>query len=320
MLDTNGALDYLRKLHDNAQPVSTESDVTQESTEASQTTEIQGNTEQSDATGNAEPGRSPDENSNPGADTVSETVDAKEDGTSLYKNAEKPKRKYSKQERLDYAFAAEKRKRKDLQEKYDKQIAELEARLKRYEGLSEEDYGSDKAGYINHLLDQRSERDRLAKIRQDKADAEYQANLEEAMEKHAVRMEECFHDQDEKDRYLALLQNGAAKFKACLDEHDADGVVNAYLSDSEVQPLLTRLLMTNPNALRKVLNHKNPTLKMFELRSLENQLQMQRRVSDKLRAKPKTVLPVLGSQVKNMGAGGNGKRDWNAYLQEFPNA
>ena len=320
MLDTNGALDYLHKMHENAEPVSINSDVTQETTEASQPTGIQGNAEQSDATGNAEPGSNPEADSNPGADTVSETVDAKEDGANLSKNAEKPKRKYSKQEKLDYAFAAEKRKRKDLQEKYDKQIAELEARLKRYESLSEEDYGSDKVGFINHLLDQRNEREQLAKIRKDKADAEYQANLEDAMEKHAVRMEQCFHDQEEKDRYLTLLQNGAAKFKACLDEHDADGVVNAYLSDSEVQPLLTRLLMTNPDALRKVLNHKNPTLKMFELRSLENQLQMQRRVSDKLRAKPKTVLPVLGSQVKNMGAGGNGKRDWNAYLQEFPNA
>ena len=320
MLDTNGALDYLRRMHENAAFASTNSIENHETTGDSQTSGNLINTEQPDALDNTGPGDITDNNPNLGAETDSESVAAKEDGTDLSKNVDKPKRKYTKQEKLDYAFAAEKRKRRDLQEKYDKQIAELEAKLKRYESLSEEDYGSDKAGYINHLLDQRSEREQLARIRQDKADAEYQAQIDEAMEKHAVRMERCFSDQSEKDRYLTLLQNGAAKFKACLDEYDADGIVNAYLSDSELQPLLTRLLMTNPNALKKVLDHQNPTLKMFELRSLENQLAIQQRVSDKIRTKQKNVLPVLGSQVKNMGAGGNAKRDWNAYLIDFPHA
>ena len=321
MLDTDGALDFLKRMHDNASAVTVGSDDNQESKVESQTTESLIDNESPDAAGNAEPSNDADKQTDLGADAEGETADAKvDDGANHSNETDKPKRKFTKQEKYDYAFAAERRKRKDLQAKYDKQIAELEERLKRYEKLTEDDYGSDKAAFINHLLDQRDERNQLAQLRKDKADADYQANLDEAMEQHAIRMDKCFADQAEKDRYINLLQNGASKFRECLNEHDPDGIVNSYLSDSELQPLMTRLLMTNPAALKKVLDHKNPTLKMFELRAIENQLQMQRRIAEKMRTKEQTKLPVLGSQVKNMGGNGSGKRDWNAYLRDYPHA
>lgn len=149
---------------------------------------------------------------------------------------------------------------------------------------------------------------------------------EQANRVYQERVNTCFQDEAEKNHYNTLMNNGREKFVAFLNQYDPDNTVLQYLDDCDVSPLLVRTLMTNPNALRSVIEKRNPISKAMELRSIENRI----RINLNLR-KPKDTsgssktakkLPSTGSQVGSNSSGTeSGIRDanyWKNYLATHP--
>lgn len=232
-----------------------------------------------------------------------------------------PKKKPSKQEKIDHAFSRERQRHKAEMAEKDKRIKELEEKISKYSQLEQGDFDpNDIRSYVDHkiaLNDETKELDRLKRERSQMANDE---QMREASERHEQQVNACFND-DEKEHYWALLRNGGQKFREFLNEYD-DGTIDQYIGDSEIAPVLISALMRNPDILKSIVEKRNPMRKAMELQKLESRLLLARKVGSVARKSEGTTkqpLPIVGSQVAAPGVSATtSKRDWNRYLEEHP--
>lgn len=325
-MDTQTAMNYLKSLHG-------ESDSQPDETVKTEST--------AEATGEqAVTKEAPVPEVTEGSDRESQNTEPTE---TKVEEVPQPKKKPTKQEQIDYAFAREHKRYKKAQsdiEARDKRIAELEAKFAKYAPLEQIDFDpNDLRSYIDHRFALQREESELnsLKAERDREDAEVRRQGE--MERHAKQVNDCFATDEERQSYWTLLRNGSDKFKDWLAENDDnDRTIDSFLGDSPIAPLMIATLMRNPNIREQIASERSAKRKENALYALERRLKLQQTLkSAGTHAAPQKVqpqsesqepvpqapkkrpLPIVGSLVQTPGSSGETtKRDWNRYLAENP--
>jgi len=230
------------------------------------------------------------------------------------------------QYKANKAFIHQKQKFKAKLAAYENQIAELKAELAKREAVDPNTIPEDKREAFN--LDKHLIRHDLENIDRNRRQAYEEFESEEADAIHQSRVERCFTDKAEAESYSRLLENGRDKFVEFLAQYDPENTVLQYLDDTENSPLMVRLLMTRPDVLRRVIEKRNPISKAIELRSIENQMMMSRRLkqtspkSTQATNQTPTQVATTGKVVGPSGASApkapKTHTQWNDYLASHP--
>lgn len=229
----------------------------------------------------------------PDTDRNTETAQPAETET----RTEEKKPTYSKQERIDFAFQREKAKRKALQAKYDaamKQLEELKARKPDQSNQTE---------LVNYLVDVKDKERETKHIQESIQESQYL----EYEELNNARIAECFPEKSEQDKFRTVISTEGPKLLKKLDEADPEQAVLAFLDDSDISPLLTRLLIAEPKYLDAVLAKRSPYGKYQAMKDLAERVEFARsklneqKGQDVSRETPKAkpAIPVVGSVTKS---------------------
>lgn len=220
------------------------------------------------------------------------------------------------------AFIRQKHKYKAKVADLESQISSLKAQLMKFNAVNQESLKDD----VDKLTDLKIAKG-LVQNQINGLEAQKNSVLEDEAEMqanqiHEQRVAACFKDEAEIEHYHTLLENGRDKFIDFLNRVDPQQTILQYLDDCDISPLMVRVLMTNPQALKKVVEKSNPMSKMFELRALESRIGLdmklrQVKTNKPINTQPKK-LPSTGSQV-TAGSGHNQDevRDakyWRNYL------
>jgi len=225
--------------------------------------------------------------------------------------------KHPQQEKISYAFKRQKEKYRKQREAYESRIAELEKQLEDFRGLKLSDFNGNQDAYLRGLVQENASKQQLETMK-----AERDALIDEEInQKHMRRIQNCFPDPNEQEAYMDLLDRASGKLQQTLQEQDEDGAVYQFLSDSEVSPIITHLLITKPDIRERVLGKTSAMGKYAELQKIERIILSNQKKPERHQLGAKKMMPVLGSQVKNESAGDNGVRDltyWTNYVMTHP--
>lgn len=211
---------------------------------------------------------------------------------------------YTKQEQIDYAFQKKQAKIKRLEQRN----RELEEELKKRDALKLEDFGNDTQKYLDYAVDVKDKQRELAR-NQEEIKAEQIAEYDELNNK---RIAECFPDEKEQKIFKAIIQQNGNAFLQKLDSFDPDGAILSYLDDSDISPLLTRILISSPEYLDEVLSKRSPYGKYNAMDKLAQRVQYAREemkkrdeaaanntIPQETEVKTKPSIPVVGSVTKS---------------------
>lgn len=231
---------------------------------------------------------------------------------------------YSQQEKVNYAFQREKAKRKKLENR----IKELEEENSKLKAVNPADFKDDYNKLIDYSVNQRLNEAELKRVRE-----EYQSSQDaEFAEINRQRILNCYPDEIEQHKYDELVKKEGPSFVKRLDEDDKEGAVWAYLDDSDISPLLTRILMTSEKYYDEIMKYKSPYGKYRALDKLAEKVEMAREQMAKEKtpvstqpaqvAKPveqvKPAIPVIGSVTKGENEGNSTRVvDYNQILHQM---
>lgn len=233
--------------------------------------------------------------------------------------AKSEKHKYTKQEQIDYAFQKKQAKIKKLEAR----VRELEEREKERKNLTIEDFNNKVDDYVNYAVDKKDaerEKNRLVEELSDYKKEEFDAIQKE-------RVSRCFPDENDRDSYNKLLAEHGKDFLKIVDRDDPDEVVLGFLDDSDVSPILLRLLMTSKTHRDMVLSKHSPYAKQRAMETLENSVKFAMAKLAKQRnsvpekteeTKPeKPAMPIIGSVTKTDKISGEVVKDYNDILHKL---
>lgn len=263
----------------------------------------------------------------------SKTEETKPEVDETKSKQEKPekseeKKTPTKQEQIDFAFKKQKAKYKKLEERF-RAIEEENKKLK--SGLTLADFNNKPEDFMDYLVNKKVLEREKSRIQEEYT----QARQEEFNELYEKRIQNCFPDEAERNIYNNLIRNEGRNFLSELDQEDPDGVVLGYLDDSDVQPIMLRILMTNENYKNGILSKRSPYMKLRALEDLENRIKYaqaelaKRReaVPEKIEdtkpaqpekpAQPTQSIPVIGSVTKSDTSTGNIVKDYNSILHDL---
>lgn len=228
------------------------------------------------------------------------------------------------QDKVNHAFQKQKAKQKRLEAR----IRELE---KQNEELSKRNPADikDNSELIDFIVSRRMNEAETKKLKE-----EYQSTYDEEFAAiNEERIRNCFPDQIEQDKYNSLIQTNGPKLLKTLDEEDPEHAVLSYLDDSDIAPLLIRILMTSDKYRNEVLKFRSPYGKYNALDKLAEKVQMAREQMAKEtkstvpvkteETKPveqvaKPAIPVIGSVTKSENEGVSNKViDYNQILHQM---
>ena len=208
------------------------------------------------------------------------------------------KQSYTRQEKIDYAFKKEKARRKAAEAKYQAVMAELE-QLKKKQPNKEN--AVEYVDYAVDLKDKEREASRLQEQIRESQSLEYE-------ELNNARIRECFPDEAEQEKFRQVVEKEGPKLLKKLDAEDPEQAVLAYLDDSPIAPILTRLMIAKPEYLEEVLSKRSPYGKYVAMEKLAERVEYARQQMAKPEEvpqpaaapePPKPVLPVVGSVTKS---------------------
>lgn len=209
------------------------------------------------------------------------------------------KQSYTRQEKIDYAFKKEKARRKAAEAKYQAVMAELE-QLKKKQPNKEN--AVEYVDYAVDLKDKEREASRLQEQIRESQSLEYE-------ELNNARIRECFPDEAEQEKFRKVVEQEGPKLLKKLDAEDPEQAVLAYLDDSPIAPILTRLMIAKPEYLDEVLSKRSPYGKYVAMEKLAERVEYARQQMAKPEEVPqpaaapetptKPVLPVVGSVTKS---------------------
>ena len=228
-------------------------------------------------------------------------VKKSEDKVDGKENNEK-KSKYSHQEQIDFAFKKLQAKNKAKYLKALDRIKELEKENSELKKKNLDDFGGNLQAYADYSVDQKIKD--LEKKRLEEEVNEYQ--IAEYNEINNRRISNCFPDEHEQKIFYDLLRTNGGSFDKTLSEKDPENVVLGFLDDSEVSPILLRILMTDENWKNSILNKRNPYARYDAIKNLEQrviyaqkQLSESSKSTTKTPIENKTNIPVVGSVTKS---------------------
>lgn len=229
-------------------------------------------------------------------DTVKEETTVKP--TEVETKTEK-KPSYSKQEKIDYAFQKKKAKIKQLEQRN----KELEEEIKKYKNLTLEDFKGNHQDYLDYKVDYNTKQQ---EYNRNKEEANRFKN-EEAERINNERIARCFPDPDEQSRYSQIIQSEGSKLVAKLDEEDPEQAVLGYLDDSEISPILVRLLIAEPSYLNEILSKRSAMGKYRAMEKLEDRVRWAQEKMSQPKEETQVVkeeekkpaIPVIGSVTKS---------------------
>lgn len=227
------------------------------------------------------------------------------------------KQTYTHQEQVDFAFKREKAKRKAAEAKYQALQKELEQLKKKQVDPA------NTAEYVDYSVDLKT-KEREASDLQDQIRESQYAEYEQL---NNARIRECFPDEAEQEKFRKVVDVEGPKLLKKLDAEDPDQAVLAYLDDSPIAPILTRLLIAEPKYLTEVLAKRSPYGKYMAMQELANKVEYARQqmsAPEPEHKEPapeqhkKPELPVIGSVTKS-DANKDTKKvfDPNALLHEL---
>lgn len=208
------------------------------------------------------------------------------------------KQSYTRQEKIDYAFKKEKARRKAAEAKYQAVMAELE-QLKKKQPNKEN--AVEYVDYAVDLKDKEREASRLQEQIRESQSLEYE-------ELNNARIRECFPDEAEQEKFRQIVNKEGPKLLRKLDDEDPEQAVLAYLDDSPIAPILTRLMIAKPEYLDEVLSKHSFYGKYVAMDKLAERVEYARQQMAKPEEvpqpaaapeTPKPVLPVVGSVTKS---------------------
>lgn len=274
-------------------------------------------------------------------DTSSEPVRDEENSVSTYTDVTPEKGKadvkskkgknYSPIEKQRHAFAKEKDRRREAQAKLGakmKEIEALKAKLKKYEGLSLENFNGDNEAFTDYKIDQRLDNEKVTRMQAEYDQEAYRAQAEEANQIAEYRLQTNFPDEDERNKYQNLIMNAESNYGTMHPEigyerfseflmSEPDRTVISYLQDSDNSPKLIRHFIHKPEAALRIMQMRNPYNKIVELKQLENRMMQHERVmasKGKQLNTTKRELPNTGKIVTNSNM--NTGFDWNKPLSK----
>lgn len=240
------------------------------------------------------------------------------------------KAKPTHEEQEKFAFTKLKNKERQKREKliadYESKIKSLNEELSKFKDLKKENFQSDDE-YIDYRLDQKLKEQESNRLQIAKANAEAEA-FEEINQQ---RIAYCFPEEKDREIYNKLIAESAPDFVELLEKADPDNAVLSYLDDSDIAPLLIRVMMTKPEIRNEVLSKRNAYSKVLALDNLAKRLTYAKSVVDKRRTKTndttvetapkqKQSIPVVGKVAKSESAAAIDKNDpnyWNNMLRDL---
>lgn len=306
-MSTQEALDYIKK----AKESSTKEESKVEATPSVEETQ---ETSKSADTNADTPEDKVDNKSNDKAETTakedkgsdepkSDKVEVKNDETT------EPKSKFPELSKRDYAFIREKQKRKDMKQKYEARIKELEEQLSSKQGLKAEHFVNqdgtpNSEAYVNWKFKERDMQDEIQRIRKQNEDEQLQYDLE----RDRIITEHCFPNPQDLKEYNDMISRNGKAFGEAVSERDPNGVVFGYLETLNEYPIVLKELMDlnkNPRLLQRVFRSTDPDalkkniaivadeiLEKHYAASVQPQTQVQPQSN-------KPALPVIGKQITN---------------------
>lgn len=178
----------------------------------------------------------------------------------------------------------EKAKRQKLISDYDAKIKSLQQELETYKNKSEKT--------VSDEVDERLNAYQLSQLNA----AKEQAEQEDFEILNNERIEFCFPNENDRDRYRQLVDNGGVKLVKTLEARDPENAILSYLDDCDVAPLLIQVLMTKPEIRNNILSKRSPYNKVLAMENLANRLLQAKKIVDgkaKVTEK-KNKLPNIG--------------------------
>lgn len=240
------------------------------------------------------------------------------------KKSDKPADKKS---QIDYAFAKQKAKSKELKKK----VKELEEELKKYRDLKpehfkKEDGSPDVQGYMDYRINQESVKRQIENLNAEDAAIEEQAEIE----RDRFITEHSFHTEEEKNEYVELVRNNLPQFVENLKQADPQGVILNYLGSLNQYPVVLKTLLTDMNKLSWLFRTHDPQALRSRIERLSDDLldeynskkaepqPAQTTVQNVAPVPPKSI-PVTGRQVTSSTGSSNpvvkDRNWWNEYLR-----
>ena len=277
----------------------TEEVETKATAETEQKTETPETTEATATEVVAEPKTEPDQKANEPEPVHAETEPKTETAQPAETETKSDrKQSYTRQEKIDFAFKKEKAKRKAAEAKYQAVMAELE-KLKKQQPNKEN--AVEYVDYAVDLKDKEREASRLQEQIRESQSLEYE-------ELNNARIRECFPDEAEQEKFRQIVDKEGPRLLKKLDAEDPEQAVLAYLDDSPIAPILTRLMIAKPEYLDEVLSKRSPYGKYVAMEKLAERVEYARQQMAKPEEVPqpaaapethKPVLPVVGSVTKS---------------------
>jgi hypothetical protein len=269
------------------------------------------------------------------ADNPADDKDPKKDeqksGTEPSKS-ETPKKSDNKpadkKSQIDYAFAKQKAKSKELKKK----VKELEEELRKYKDLRPEhfkkdDGSQDVQGYMDYRINQENVKKEIDNLNAE--DASIQEQME--VERDRYITEHSFHTEEEKNEYVELVRNNLPQFVEDLKQADPEGVVLNYLGSLNQYPVVLKTLLTDMNKLSWLFRSHDPQALRSRIERLSDDLldeynskkaepqPAQTTVQNVAPVPPKNNIPVTGRQVTSSTGSSNpvvkDRNWWNEYLR-----
>lgn len=255
--------------------------------------------------------------------TGSEEVEIKESDVKPTEETEKKPaedkkqsgKKYSKQEQIDYSFQKLKTREEAKRKKLEARIKELE------EALSKKDdapsFDKEKEEYIKYSVDRYGKEAEKKRLEQEYVDSKRY----EAEELNRKRIETCFADEAEREKYNNLVKTNGPEFVKMLDKEDPESVILGYLDDSDISPILIRILMTNKEYRNEVLSKTSPYGKQRAMENLEAKVRWAQQQLENRKKKNETPekpkIPVVGTVTKSDPDNGTVMKDYNDVLHKL---
>lgn len=248
-----------------------------------------------------------------------ETVVSSDNTDNLEKvedSVQNKKKSYTPEEKQRHAFMKEKNKRREIQSKLDakqKEIEELQEKLKKYEGLTKEHFKGDDDAYTDYKIDRRYDQEKVERLQKEYDEEAYLAQMEEAQQIADYRLQTNYPDENERNQYQNLVMRAESEFANIHPEigydkfsdflkSEKDRTIIQYLQDSDNSPKLIRHFIYKPEVALKIMSMRNPYNKIVELKQLENRMLQHERMKaiSNVKIQPtKKELPNTGRVVSN---------------------
>lgn len=299
MMNADQINSYLEKLHanDNTDAEPTEAKVDETKVQEAQTVDA---TQETQKTGSEEVEINESE-AKPAEETEKKPAEDK-----------KPGKKYSKQEQIDYSFQKLKTREESKRRKLEARIKELEEALNKKDNAPS--FDKDKEEYIKYSVEQYGKEAEKKRLEQEYIDSKRY----EAEELNRKRIEACFTDETEREKYNKLVKTNGPEFVKLLDREDPESVILGYLDDSDISPILVRILMTNKEYRNEVLSKTSPYGKQRAMENLEAKVRWaQQQLENRKKNEKPNKIPVVGTVTKSDSNDGNIVKDYNDVLHKL---